>query len=672
MHTTMQFYFFLLPFLLVLFFFSLPVHAQKSNEIDSLLNLLKSAPNDTNKIKKYARLGWLYGETNSETDMVRKYADSIKVLSHALAYERGAALAHFYYGFNARHEGNYKEALAHLNIFIRYFTQVGDSNHVANGLYQVGVIQSIWGNYDKSLSLYLRILNIYKFKKAPYGVATALASIGNIYFKIEKYDKAIECFKSALQILDSLERGKPTQAIGVNYSNLGLAYLNKQEYDKAGKYFEEALKISRELKNDWGIANELENLGYISYRSERYQEALTYHLNALAIRERLFQKRELVLSLENVGCTYLKLKNYTAAHRYLLKSLALAQEIKSKPLIGDIYKDLADLMAEKEDFSHANEYYQLYATMKDSVLNAETTQQLYELQAKYETEKKDQQITLLAKEKEIQEKETQRQTTLKQASAGGLLAVVLLAGLLVYILRQRLKNQKVLAAKNEEIKGIEFKRQLSELEMKALRTQINPHFIFNCLNSINRMILNSESDDASRYLTKFSKLIRLILENAEETTVSLENELVMLEGYIQLEALRFKGKINYRISVDDAIDQRNTCLPSMVLQPFVENAIWHGLIHKESDDKGMIAIVIREEEDRLLCTIEDNGVGREKAKVLREKPVLKSKSMGIKMTEERLRLLSKERLKQLIRITDLKDSLDQVLGTRVDIRVPIS
>jgi LytS/YehU family sensor histidine kinase len=104
----------------------------------------------------------------------------------------------------------------------------------------------------------------------------------------------------------------------------------------------------------------------------------------------------------------------------------------------------------------------------------------------------------------------------------------------------------------------------------------------------------------------------------------------------------------------------------------VENAIWHGLMHKESEEKGMVIIAIREDADCLLCTIEDNGVGREKAQVLREKSVLKSKSMGMKITEERLRLLSKQRLEQLIRITDLKDAMDFALGTRVDINIPIS
>jgi LytS/YehU family sensor histidine kinase len=191
------------------------------------------------------------------------------------------------------------------------------------------------------------------------------------------------------------------------------------------------------------------------------------------------------------------------------------------------------------------------------------------------------------------------------------------------------------------------------------------------MNSINRMILNGETENASLYLTKFSKLVRLILENAERTNVSLENELTLLESYIQLEELRFKGKIGYKISVDEALEKENTFLPSMVLQPFVENAIWHGLMHKQADEKGIINIDIREENDRLLCTIEDNGVGREKAQQLREKSVLKNKSMGMKITEERLRLLSQERLEQLIRVTDLKDALDHALGTRVEINIPL-
>ncbi|MEO0333832.1 MAG: sensor histidine kinase, partial [Bacteroidota bacterium] len=144
----------------------------------------------------------------------------------------------------------------------------------------------------------------------------------------------------------------------------------------------------------------------------------------------------------------------------------------------------------------------------------------------------------------------------------------------------------------------------------------------------------------------------------------------MLKSYLQLETLRFKEKLHYQLEVDDRIDQEITRLPSMVLQPFIENAIWHGLMPKNGD--GLIKISIQEEEGVLKCVIEDNGVGREQALSLTKSKVLKKKSLGLQITEDRLKLLSKERLKELIRITDLKDSMNRALGTRVDVLIPIT
>ena len=144
----------------------------------------------------------------------------------------------------------------------------------------------------------------------------------------------------------------------------------------------------------------------------------------------------------------------------------------------------------------------------------------------------------------------------------------------------------MLAEKNVELKDVDFRRQMSELEMKSLRAQINPHFLFNCMNAINGMIVHGENEEASLYLSKFSKLVRLILENAETTNVTLENELALLDSYIQLEKLRFKGKINYRIEVEKNIDPEEAFIPSMILQPFVENSIWHGLLHKTGKEAG--------------------------------------------------------------------------------------
>ena len=359
--------------------------------------------------------------------------------------------------------------------------------------------------------------------------------------------------------------------------------------DTARVYFLKALKISEELGNDWAVAGALENLGYIAFRSKDYQQALSFHRRTLVIRERLAQKRELATSLSNVGATYFKLKDYAAANRYLLQSLALAKEIGFGYLVYDVYKDLSTLMAEKKDFDRAFAYHQLYAKVKDSVLNKETTQQLHELQTKYETAEKDKKITLLAKEKEIQGKEMLRQATLNKAYVAGLVLVIVVAGLVFYILRQRVH----MAAKNNEIKEADFKRQLNQLEMKALRAQINPHFLFNCLNAINLMILKEQTENALLYLAKFSRLVELILENSESPAVTLESEIALLESYLQLEELRLPGRIRYTISVDECIDLQSTYLPSMVLQPVVENAIWHGIVHKENESMGKISIDVR-------------------------------------------------------------------------------
>jgi tetratricopeptide (TPR) repeat protein len=638
------------------------------SEIDSLTTLLAKTPVGEDKVDLYGKICWRYLAI-SRLDIARQYADSMGLLATKLESKAGQSRTKYYYGTIARIEGNYKEALNYYDEYVQYNVSVGDSSRIARVMYQIGAVQLRLGNYDQALKAYYRSLAIDRKANDAYGAGITLNSIGIVHWETKKYKDAIREYLSALAIFDSVgAMSDKTDAL----VNLGNVHSELNDFEKAKQYYKEALVIDRREDKKDGIALSLANVAFMFDKQKQYDSALRYHLMGLAIREELSVKEDLARSLTGVGYGYLQLKNYPKAEFYLNKALAFTKPLNEKPVLIDIYENLSRLNFEKGNYLKAYEYQQLRFLHKDSVLNEENNRQLNDLQAKYETEEKDQKITLLSKENEVREKEAQRQAALKNAFIAGLILVSLLVILVIYIFRQRLKNQFLLSSKNEEIKEVNFKRQLSELEMKALRAQINPHFLFNCMNSINKMILNGETENASQYLAKFSKLVRLILENAEGTSVSLESELALLESYIQLEELRFKGKIGYSISVDKSIEKDNTYLPSMVLQPFVENAIWHGLMHKESDQKGMINIDIKEEHDRLLCTIEDNGVGREKAQQLREKSVFKNKSMGMKITEERLRLLSQEGLEQLIRITDLKDALNHALGTRVEINIPLS
>jgi putative methionine-R-sulfoxide reductase with GAF domain len=218
---------------------------------------------------------------------------------------------------------------------------------------------------------------------------------------------------------------------------------------------------------------------------------------------------------------------------------------------------------------------------------------------------------------------------------------------------------------------ITTKQKMADVEMQALRAQMNPHFIFNCLNSINRYIVKSDQATASLYLTRFAKLIRLILDNSNSKNITLSNELEALKLYIEMEALRFDKKFNYRITVDENISTDSLELPPLIIQPYVENAIWHGLLHKEAGGNLLIHISMLNE-TMLVCEIEDNGVGRAKAKEMKSKSATSRKSLGMKLTEDRLLLLNKHaELNASIDIIDIVQDNGEAGGTKVILKIPV-
>lgn len=240
-----------------------------------------------------------------------------------------------------------------------------------------------------------------------------------------------------------------------------------------------------------------------------------------------------------------------------------------------------------------------------------------------------------------------------------LLSALILASIITYLIHRRIK-----AIQQHE----EIKRRIAESEMAALRARMNPHFIFNALNSINRYIVRKDRETASDYLTKFSKLIRLILEHSGAQYISLSSELEALRLYTEIESLRFDDKFDFNVNVEDGIHADSIRIPSMIIQPFIENAIWHGLMHKK--EKGIISLYIRWlNESRLKIIIEDNGVGRKNASELKSSTSHAGKSLGMQLTEERLKVLSEGN--NTIRIIDLSDAENKPAGTRVELEIEL-
>jgi sensor histidine kinase YesM len=263
----------------------------------------------------------------------------------------------------------------------------------------------------------------------------------------------------------------------------------------------------------------------------------------------------------------------------------------------------------------------------------------------------------------------------------GIVAIGLCGFIYVWNIRLKRKNEahRRRRAENElEIQRLEGERakaallqRSKELEIQALRSQMNPHFIFNCLNAINRFILSHETEAASDYLTKFSRLMRMIMNHSRHSLITLAEEVEILELYLDMECLRFKNAFDYKITVDELIDADDVRIPPLLLQPFVENAIWHGLMHKE--ERGFLSITMQATDDTLTCTIRDNGIGRKQAELFKSKSAEKHKSMGLQITAERMVLLTGTgEPGHFFQIEDLYEPNGKAAGTQVVLTIKIN
>jgi ligand-binding sensor domain-containing protein/two-component sensor histidine kinase len=246
------------------------------------------------------------------------------------------------------------------------------------------------------------------------------------------------------------------------------------------------------------------------------------------------------------------------------------------------------------------------------------------------------------------------------------LLVLLLVAALIYIyFRVRIYHVKK-EAKRRNL----MQQKMAQLEMKALRAQMNPHFIFNALNSIQTFMMKSETEQALAYLNRFARLIRSVLDHSQQNTIPISKEVNMLENYIELEKLRFADQFDYKIIIDPALDPDFTEILTMIIQPFIENAIWHGLLHKK--EQGRLLLSFTKMQDRILCVIEDNGIGREKSAALKQLSGYTHASRGLQITRDRLALYnSRFNMDASFDIEDLSDANGQPAGTRVNLWFPL-
>lgn len=477
----------------------------------------------------------------------------------------------------------------------------------------------------------------------------SLNSIGNIYIALKQYDLAIPYFKRSLKLEAELNN---TLGLAINQQNIGKCQEGLGNLDKALENYRTSLSYNESIDNDMGRVICKNSIAHVYIKKERYNEALNLLKGTLPIAMELgdgFLKARLY---NNLGWAQLLTNDLDDAEQSLLEGNTVGHKFNLRDESAQSGHLLSDLYAKKNDFKKALQYKNHAIALDQEILNEGTVRYVNDILFRYDYEKKGNEIAVLAKKNEIAQLKLRKNRTLLLV---GLLSLVLLSGILFILYRQyQLSNEK----------------KILTLEQTMLRSQMNPHFLFNSLNSIKLYIINNEKKNAVYYLNKFSKLVRKILEASSQREIPLAEELETAELYMNIENIRFSNEINFKTNINESLDIHTIKIPSLILQPFLENALWHGLSSKEGE-KNITLDVNPGEEGFINITISDNGVGRDAAEKIKEAKVLKRKSVGIDITKERLANFSKDYQNSFhVEIIDLYNDSNAPAGTKITLHIP--
>jgi tetratricopeptide (TPR) repeat protein len=557
-------------------------------------------------------------------------------------------------------QGLFEDAKEAFEQASKNFEQVNDQSGVAAVLEKIGIIYQIKGHYETAFGFCQKALQVRKKINDHRGIAASLVDIAVLYREIENYETALDYYRQSVQYARSYGL-----SWNLDYSIAQIYFLQKK-YDSSIFYYQ---KVLMSYSTD---QVKIFAYGLICLMERQYEKALSNFLELLPLLKKGNNVPALMWALHFLGKTYDAIQNYTAALQHVNESLAMAQKMNASRCVRDDLQLLSEIYDHLKKIDSAYLYSQKFTAIKDSIVNDQIKGKL----VAYSYEQK---IELMDKEKEFQQVNLQKESLFKNILIAGILVLLLLGTFIfrnIVLKRKTERNQREIAENELQIQKLEsektkaeLQRQATELEMQALRAQMNPHFIFNSLNSINRFILQNNKAQASEYLTKFSKLVRLILQNSQAALIPLETELESLQLYLELESVRFDHHFEFKIKVEEDLDVSSIKVPPLIIQPYAENAIWHGLMHKE--EKGHLEIELYQQDDMLRCKINDDGIGRKKATELKDRSG-KHKSMGMKITESRIAMMQKMNGEcKSVEIRDLVDAEGNSAGTEVVVKIPV-
>lgn len=558
--------------------------------------------------------------------------------SNEIAVTNLAIASNFFFG-KKNVEGVYEYGLRSL----RYYESVRDLDEMAR-IYIIfaGIVTNVFHRPAEGLEWAQKFLAINDSVDIPNierGIGVAIAGDanheqGNLRAAIDYYHEARKIYDENI-IEERAVKAQNTSALGMYYKEFGMP-------DSALYWFDESIKLSESITYLYGMISANIRIGDYYASIGNYEKAILAYEQAIPP----------AIKMSNTGSFYEKPEYRDLSGWSYEIYQPLSKDFKKRRghnWLIEAYHGLSESFNELGEHAKALQAYKMEIAYADSSYMYDTERNLDELKAQFETERKDQQILLLSQENELKELKVKQRRNLL-VGLGGL--IILILGAAYILVRQnKLRSEQHTAV----------------LEQKLLRSQMNPHFLFNAISNISNLIDKNDNETASRFLTKFSRLVRHILESTRIDFIELEEEINNIENYLALQKLRFENKLEYKIKVDEEIDPAELAIPSMLVQPFVENAIVHGLKPKEGP--GHLDIIFRKRNGSLECLIDDDGVGRDKARELEGK---EQKSGATSITRQRLDILNRKLKKKVtLEISDMKTEMGISLGTRVKITIPI-
>jgi tetratricopeptide (TPR) repeat protein len=551
----------------------------------------------------------------------------------------------------ALRKSNAQEASSFLFQTLSLSEKLNDSLRQANAYHLLGNIMVDKGQYEQATEFYMKAIIYFQQKKDTLGMIKVNQGLGQCFDLLKNYKNAVQYFQQALDIALAFRK---KNIIAACYMNLGVACQESGEDDLALGHYEKCKFLLDELNMKEGKFVLYNNMSVVLEKKKQHGEAMRYARKAYRLIDSTTAKVNIANCTLNLGELYYKSDRNDSALFWLQRAAVMAEENKFKEQLMNSHRWLAEVYSAMNRYKDAYASEKRYREVKDSLFDQRELWLVQQLHEGYQLGEKEKEISSLKAEQEKLELDLKVKNLITTLMVVITASVIILGIVIVYYYMRKQRLAAMLDNQNKEIYRLN-----QVLEIKALRSQMDPHFVFNALNGLQHYLKINTPEASIEYLSKVARLIRLTLQNASRDWVKLNEEIEILKLYMQIEQYRFPGKFDFEFRIEQGVE--NEKIPFLVIQPYVENSVLHGLIPR-SKPGGKLLVSASKKNERLFITIEDNGVGRSVG-ASHGDPMFTS--MGSGLVKERLKKLSLQLGVLMDAATeDLKDENGNALGTR--------